>query len=156
MTSETSGHNRHPSTYAIQKTVSLRDVAATVAELAGVGSDSPFPGDSVARFWKETQQHLTRRSSEPALSEVIPSDPRKGDYWSVPEQLSPLRADMEGEWSYIRREAEFREELFHLRNDPKEQRNLAGDSNASAALEQMRIVLDRVAGGRRRPQRFNH
>jgi arylsulfatase A-like enzyme len=65
----------------------------------------------------------------------------------VPEQLSPLRAVKEGEWSYIRREADFREELFHLRNDPKEQRNLSGDSNTRAALEQMRIVLERVAAG---------
>jgi arylsulfatase A-like enzyme len=141
---------------AVKETVSLRDVAATVVELAGVGSGSPFPGDSLARFWKEAQQQSARRSSEPALSEVIPSDPRKRDYWGVPEQLSPLRAVKEGEWSYIRREADVREELFHLHNDPKEQRNLAGDSNARAVLEQMRIVLDRVAGGPLRPQRFNH
>jgi arylsulfatase A-like enzyme len=136
---------------AVKETVSLRDVAATVVELAGVRSGSPFPGDSLARFWKEAQQQPARRSSESALSEVIPSDPRKRDYWGVPEQLSPLRAVKEGEWSYIRREADFREELFHLRNDPKEQRNLAGDSNARAALEQMRAVLSRFTARPLRP-----
>jgi arylsulfatase A-like enzyme len=140
---------------AVKETVSLRDVAATVVELAGVGSGSPFPGDSLARFWKEAppREHL---SSEPALSEVIPSDPRERDYWGVPKRLSPLGVVKQGEWSYIRREEDFREELFHLRNDPKELRNLAGDSSARAVLVQMRIALDRVAAGPLRPQRFNH
>ena len=35
----------------------------------------------------------------------------------LPKQLSPLGAVKEGEWSYIRREGDVREELFHLRED---------------------------------------
>ena len=60
-----------------------------------------------------------------------------------------------GEWSYIRREGKVREELFHLRQDANEQRNLARDPAARPILEQMRADLDRLTAGPLLPQRFN-
>jgi arylsulfatase A-like enzyme len=139
----------------VKETVSLRDVAATLVELAGFGSNSPFPGDSLARFWKEAAPP-GRRSTEPALSEVVPTEPHVRDYWGLPKQLSPLGAIKAQEWSYIRREGDAREELFHLRDDPKEQRNLAGDPAARTTLEQMRSLLGRLTAGPLLPQRFGH
>jgi arylsulfatase A-like enzyme len=47
--------------------VSLRDVAATIADLAGLAADSPFPGRSLARFWGPGTPTET---DEPVLSEV--------------------------------------------------------------------------------------
>ena len=74
----------------------------------------------------------------------------------LPKQLSPLGAVKEAEWSYIRREGDVREELFHLSEDAKEQRNLAGDPSAQTTLEQMRAALDRLTGGPLLPERFSH
>jgi hypothetical protein len=64
------------------------------------------------------------------LIEVVPYDPNTRDYWNLPQERPPLGAAKGGEWSYIRREADVHEELFHLSEDANEQRNLAGDPSA--------------------------
>jgi hypothetical protein len=78
------------------------------------------------------------------------------DYWGLPKRLSPLGAIRKEEWSYIRREADARAELFHLSEDPKERRDLTADPSAQTILQQMRTALDRLAGGPLLPQRFHH
>jgi arylsulfatase A-like enzyme len=142
----------------VNEPVSLRDLAATIVELTGPGSRSPFPGDSLTRFWKDAEPPLLPKqsSSDSALAEVVPNDPRKRDYWGLPQERPPLGAVKDGEWSYIRREGDVHEELFHLRKDANEMRNLAGDPAAQTILRQMRAALDRLTGGPLLPQRFNH
>ena len=39
----------------VNEPVSLRDLAATIVEMTGPGSSSPFPGDSLTRFWKDAE-----------------------------------------------------------------------------------------------------
>ena len=142
----------------VNEPVSLRDMAATIVEMTGRGSSSPFPGDSLTRFWKDAEPPLSPKQSSPehALAEVVPNDPRKRDYWGLPEERPPLGAIKDGEWSYIRREGDVHEELFRLREDAKEMRNLAADPAAQTILQQMRAALDRLTGGPLVPQRFNH
>jgi arylsulfatase A-like enzyme len=142
---------------AVPDPVSLRDLAATVVDLAGLGADPPFPGESLARFWKRPAQAAPRRplSASPAMAEVVPNDPGDRDSWGVPRPLPPLGALKENIWSYIRREGGAREELFHLRADPGEQHNLAGDPASQSALQQMRAALDRLTGGSLSPDRFS-
>jgi hypothetical protein len=89
-----------------------------------------------------------------SFAEVVPNDPRDRDYWGVPRPLSPLGTVKQAEWSYIRRQDDGREELFHLSDDPKEQRNLAADPAVRASLERMRAVLDGASGGPLSPRRF--
>jgi arylsulfatase A-like enzyme len=134
---------------AVQEPVSLRDLAATVVDVAGLQARAPFPGVSLARFWKRPSQvaPVQPPSASPALAEVVPNDPGNRDSWGVPKPLPPLRAVKEKDWSYIRREGDGREELFRLREDPKEQHNLAGDPATQTTLQQMRATLDRLAGG---------
>ena len=36
---------------SVTETVSLRDLAATIVDVAGLQGGSPFPGESLARFW---------------------------------------------------------------------------------------------------------
>ena len=112
--------------------MSLRDVAATIVEVLGLGAGSPFPGSSLARFWnaKEPAAKTARASSDPALAEVLPNDRNNRDSAGLPKKRWPLGAVIEEDWTYIRHEEEHREELFHLRADAKEQRNLAGDPAA--------------------------
>jgi arylsulfatase A-like enzyme len=137
--------------------VSLRDLAATVVDVLGLGTGSPFSGSSLARYWIGTSpgRPLQPASSDRALAEVVPDDPNNRDASGLPKKNWPLGALNEGEWSYIRREGDLREELFHLREDATEQRNLAADPAAKSMLEQMRQALGQLTGGPLLPQRFN-
>jgi arylsulfatase A-like enzyme len=139
---------------SVPETVSLRDVATTIADLAGAGAGSPFPGESLARFWRDASPP-GREVSDPALSELVPTEQHQRDDWGLPKALPPLGAIKEGEWSYIRREGDLHEELFHLSQDAQERRNLAGDPSARAILQQMRGALDRLTGGPLLPGRFS-
>jgi arylsulfatase A-like enzyme len=142
---------------AVKGSVSLRDLAATIVDVARLETGAPFPGVSLGRYWKQPLQvaPVQPPSTSPALAEVVPENPLIRNSWSAPKPLSPLGAIKEKDWSYIRREGDVREELFHLREDPKEQHNLAGDPTAQAALQQMRAALDRLTGGPLLPERFS-
>jgi arylsulfatase A-like enzyme len=141
----------------IREPVSLRDLAATIVELTGTAAGAPFPGNSLTRFWnaRPPALPLEKPSAPWALAEVVPNNPGKRDYWGLPEERPPLATLKDGEWSYIRREADVHEELFHLRTDKKETRNRAGDPAAQTVLQQMRAALDRQTGGPLSPERFN-
>jgi arylsulfatase A-like enzyme len=145
----------------IAETVSLRDLAATIVDLAGLGSGSPFPGESLARFWNDsTQGRSAPAATDPAaitraLSEVVPEDPLNRDHDRPIEPRWPLAALSDGDWTYIRREGNVREELFHMPDDPMESRNRAADPTTRPLLERMRSALERLTNGPLTPQRFN-
>ena len=142
---------------AINETVSLRDLPATIVDVLDLESGSPLPGDSLARFWQEKPQTAahSHSSSATALSEVVPADPLERDPYGLPKKTWPMGALLQEEWSYIRREGDVREELFRLREDAKQQHNLVGDPAAGATLEQMRKTLGRLTAGPLLPQRFS-
>ena len=141
----------------VKEPVSLRDLAATIVDVAGMKAGSPFPGLSLARFLKPSAAPALGEppSTLPAFAEVVPNDPHQRDYWGLPKQLSPLGAVKEGEWSYIRREGDMREELFRLSEDAKEQRNRADDPSVQTILQKMRAALGRVTEGPLLPGRFS-
>ena len=125
---------------AVKEPVSLRDLAATIVDLTGQQAGAPFPGTSLARLWKPRAQVVGDQPgiASPALAEVVPNDVLNRDAWGVPKQLPPLGALKDEDWSYIRREGDAGDELFHLRRDPREQHNLAADPSAQLTLKQMR------------------
>jgi arylsulfatase A-like enzyme len=141
----------------IKESVSLRNLAATVVDVLGMTAGSPLPGDSLAGLWKENR--LTEDpggvSGGRALAEVVPLDPHEGGPAGPAKKVWPLGGLADGDWSYIRREGEVREELFDLRTDPKEQRNMANDPTARASLDRMRDQLKRLTAGPLTPERFN-
>ncbi len=58
----------------VKDAVSLRDLAATIADVAGQEADLPFPGQSLARFWDATGAHRDRAAaSADVLAEVVPN-----------------------------------------------------------------------------------
>jgi hypothetical protein len=67
----------------------------------------------------------------------------------------PMAALTAGEWTYIRRAGDVREELFDLRGDAQERHNRAGEAALEPVLERMRAALDRLTAGPLTPQRFN-
>ena len=86
--------------------------------------------------------------ASPPLAEVVPNDPHQHrDYWGLPRQLSPLASHKQGRMVLHPAQADGHEELFRLRDDPKEQRNLAGDPFTQVTLARMRAVLDRLTAG---------
>jgi arylsulfatase A-like enzyme len=145
-----------PTKQVVKEAVSLRDLPATIVDLVGQEAGSPFPGVSLARFWKRSS-HATPiqpSSALPALAELVPYNVLERDYWGVPQQQAPLRAVLEKNWKYIRRAGAVDEELFHLSEDAKEQRNLARHPSAQTTLEQMRAVMDRLTRERLLPERL--
>ena len=143
----------------VKEAVSLRDLAATIVDVAGQENGSPVPGVSLARFWRQPGPVRPIKSPTPlqSLAEVVASDPHTPrNYWGTSQQLAPLGAVKDTEWSYVHREGDAREELFHLRDDPNEKHNLASDPAARAALEKMRAVMGRLTAGPLLPERFSH
>jgi arylsulfatase A-like enzyme len=140
----------------VTETVSLRDLAATVVDVLGLTAGSPFPGDSLVRLWQGPAPALAsgRSVADHGLAEVVPNDPLNRDLSGLPKRGWPLGGLADGEWSYIRREGDVREELFHLFNDEKEQHNLVHDPAAQAALERMRDHLRELTAGPLTPERF--
>ncbi len=111
----------------------------------------PWPGSG-------TRPHPRRhrpRVPSPPLAEVVPNDPSNLDASGLPKKAWPLGALIQGEWSYIRREGDRREELFHLRADAREERNLAGEPDAQPTLIQLRDALGRLTAGPLVPNRFS-
>jgi len=145
--------------HVVKEVVSLRDLPATIIDLAGLASGSAFPGNTLTRFWDRTRPAppLHPATAELALAEVVPNLSAQGnrDSSGLPKPTWPLGAMKDAEWSYIRREGDIREELFHLVDDANEQRDLAGDPAAQTTLQQMRAALDRLTGGPLAPTRFN-
>jgi arylsulfatase A-like enzyme len=140
----------------VAETVSLRDVAATIVDLVGLNDRSPFLGDTLARFLngKSAPAHASSSFTDDALAEVVPNEAMNPDPSPPPVRGWPLAALIESGWSYIRREGDVREELFHLQKDGAEQHNLAADPAARPTLERMRTALDRLTAGPLLPGRF--
>jgi arylsulfatase A-like enzyme len=141
----------------VKEAVSLRDLAATIVDVAGQAAGSPFPGSSLARFWKQAAPVVPIQPpfASQSLGEVVPNNPNLRDDWDLPRQLPALGAVKDNDWSYIRREGRVREELFHLSEDAREQRNLADDPAAQPTLRKMRAALDELTGGPLLPGRFS-
>lgn len=140
----------------VTETVSLRNIAATIADLAGLGTESPFPGRSLARVWAPSPTPpIDDESAERALAELVPNETLGSPPPVASRRPSPLAALTKNGWSYIRHEGDRHEELYHLRDDPKEQNNVAATAGARPRLERMRQAVSRMTRGRLTTERFN-
>jgi arylsulfatase A-like enzyme len=141
----------------VKDTVSLRNLGATIVDVLGLESGSPLPGFSLARYWRNTGTNIPSagQASAPALSEVVPGLAINVDGYGLPMKTWPLGALDDGDWSYIRSEGNGREELYHVKKDVKEQRNLASNPVAQPILDRMRKTLGELTEGPLVPERFN-
>jgi arylsulfatase A-like enzyme len=140
----------------VSEPVSLRDLAATIVAELGLQQDSPFPGEVLTRLCDRPSPDKSDDLAGPlgTLSEVVPLDGLNPDPAQLLKPRWPLGALAEGDWKYIRREGETREELFLLRDDPQETANRASDPALRATLERLRAALGRLTAGPLTPRRF--
>jgi arylsulfatase A-like enzyme len=128
---------RVPAGLSVAGPVSLRDVPATIADLAGI-SDAPFPGHSLARWWRDPEAALA--ASDTLVSELTfaPNQPA----W-VPLSRGTMRSVVLGGMRYIRA-GDGQEELFDFVADPAELHNLAADSAHRATRVAAHDALDHI------------
>jgi arylsulfatase A-like enzyme len=127
-----------PAGRVVVEPLSLRDIPATVVDLLEPGRDGPFPGRSLARFWRGGGEG-SKASSEPLLMEtskpiVLTNEGRE------PAAKGPMKSLIAGGMHYIR-SGDGSEELFNLSSDPEERLNLAGGSRAVEVLQRFRAGL---------------
>ncbi len=126
---------------SISTPVSLRNLAATIAELTNVGK-SPFPGRSLARFWARGATH--DQEAEPSLSEVNGPANATPNQGRSPAFRGPIQAIAERNLVYVRN-ATGTEELFDVKSDPMQLHNLALLPQWRSSLERFRSSLARLA-----------
>jgi arylsulfatase A-like enzyme len=132
-----------PDRHVVAAPVSLRELPTTVVDLLGLanGSESPFPGRSLARFF-QPETHDAGPLLEPVLSLVehqttIPPLP-----W-VPASLGSVRALTTEKEVYIRN-SDGREELYDRLNDPFESNNLIKNGQKPDSLKRHRQTLEQL------------
>jgi arylsulfatase A-like enzyme len=130
---------RSPRGATVPAPVSLRDLPATIVELAGQASGSPFPGRSLSTHWSPETAPEGRITSS-ALSEV-----------DVPKDLVPFRGRGSNQRGFTMAltaqgrhyilGVEGDEELYDLATDPGELRNLKDAPGEELVLSRSRSLL---------------
>ncbi|MGE0126706.1 MAG: sulfatase [Blastocatellales bacterium] len=126
---------RTPPGHRVTDPVSLRDLPATVSELAGL--QTGFPGQTLTRFWARPGS-VENGAENPRLCSVRQAP-------EVPEWYPVSKGDMsslvrEG-YRYIRN-GDGREELYDFEQDPWERNNLAERAESLSRLEWFRTRLN--------------
>ena len=133
--------NRASAGRVIDDPVSLADLPATVLDLLGLETGSPFPGGSLASTWTDRPQPISSAYSE-----------LRGRIDEGAGALDQENRDLARTWqsvvadgfSYIRR-GDARELLYNLAADPTQTTDLAPDPTHSPALDSSRAALEAAA-----------
>jgi arylsulfatase A-like enzyme len=128
---------RGPEGMRVPEAVSLTDLPATVVDLLGLSAGAPFPGRSLAAHW------TAPGGADTAFSMLKRGLVRQG--WYPIGRGSEMYSLTTSEHHYIRN-GDQSEELYHLRQDPGEIRNLAGNPGSAPVLDRFRRSLTRVLG----------
>jgi arylsulfatase A-like enzyme len=131
---------RVPAAVEIEETDSLRDVPATIVDLLELGSGSPFPGSSLARYWQGGAVGPDRE----VRADVLQSRGQPAWYPVMRGRLTSIVADG---LQYIHNWGDGQEELFDV------ERDRAGRSNRAARQEfgtRLREFRDRIGAEPRR------
>lgn len=130
----------------VRETVSLRDLPATIVDLAGLADGSPFPGRSLVRFWTTPRPGpRDEGDSDDALSELPQPHPASASLGRSPAAKGPLVSLAREKYVYIRNEGDGQQQLFNEAADPRELSDLSGDAASQPVLRQLRERLDRIA-----------
>jgi arylsulfatase A-like enzyme len=135
---------RVPSGQTISAPATLRDLPATIVDLAALGRGSLFPGRSLARFWSPGG------AGDPSPADPVFSECDK-DWLQSNDSGRFWRSLAIDEMVYIR-DASKKEELYNIAADPAEAQDLAGSAGSRSTLEHLRTTLDRFLARNRGPR----
>ena len=132
---------RAPAGREVNTPVSLRDLPATVVELLGLESGSPFPGRSLAAHWRPAGSSLAAAEmTTPAFSEQAD--------WALLEanpppnvRLSDFQMSLVAGSQHYSRDGLGTERLFDLTEDPFEMDNLMGRTEGKHKVGVFRRML---------------
>jgi arylsulfatase A-like enzyme len=129
--------------------VSLRELPATIVDQVGFKDRSPFPGASLARFWEDQPPGQQPRRDYPVLCEARQM---LATEWDFNAGRSPVRRGSMvslalKDYVFIRNEGTGEEELYDVRTDPNETRNLILSGAEQPLLEQLRQIVIELEGG---------
>jgi len=109
--------------------VSIQSIPATLAGLLGWEKDSPFPGPSFAQYL------------QPSTSEQTPGNETVlGELKFIGGSLA-TKSLANREWQYIWTAKDGKEELFRLKDDPKQLTSLVDSPEGRAAVLEFREKL---------------
>ena len=123
---------RLPAGVRIRQPVSLRDLAATVADLTSGPAD--FPGLSLRRFWDGSAE-----TNEAPLVSHLPKLINQPDWW--PASPGEMFSLSDGRYHYIRNQVTGKEELFDFTADQAERHDLAKTPEGMRQLPDYRQML---------------
>jgi arylsulfatase A-like enzyme len=136
-----------PPGLTVSQPVSLCDLPATVIDLLGLGAGSPFPGHSLAEYWRPTPgagesptAHVLSEVDIPAV--IIPQRGRG------PKQRG-LTISLVAEGLHYLLDIRGTEELYDLASDPLELHDLRNDLGQNPALGRFRSALNKILRERR-------
>jgi arylsulfatase A-like enzyme len=124
--------------------VSLRDVAATILEAAGV-TGTPLPGQSLL-----SQAAASDTDNATLLVAEVERTVKDAFPWWYPAQRGRVKSLISRDWQYIRNFADGREELFDLRTDPFGLMDVA--VREPARLNDYRLQMDALVKPSPRPR----
>jgi arylsulfatase A-like enzyme len=126
--------------------VSLRDMAATILDLAGVDADSAgIQGRSLARYWRDAVEGAVEEQVSGAdTAFAVLYRGAKNEPWYPVERGPAMYSLTDSAYHYIRG-GDGTEELFHISMDPAESVDLAGEPGMESVLEQFRRALTSLA-----------
>jgi arylsulfatase A-like enzyme len=131
-----------PAGRTICEPVSLRDLPATIVDLAGCAAGSPFPGHSLAALWQNDEgqggQAVSPAMSEVATPFVLPATRGRG-----PHPHGYAMSLVSSGYHAIR-DATGAESVYNLARDPLEQENIKNQAQGSEALREFRASLLRL------------
>ncbi len=130
---------RVPENRRISAAVSLRNLPASVLNLAGLaGASEGIPGTPWSRLWQSSEP-----SAEPDAPILSSLEPKRRTPANHRNARGELRSLVDGAFHYIRN-GDATEELYAYPVDPDEERNLIDTDQGREALERMRAALRRI------------
>jgi arylsulfatase A-like enzyme len=131
---------------AVTKTVSLRDLAATIVDIVGLGRGAPFPGLSLANLWSNRSSLAAQPDVHEVFSELPSPSRLDSSHGRSPARRGPLVSLADDDLIYIFNEGDRAEELYSQRDDPRELTNLAARPALLQDLERFRRRLAELRG----------
>jgi arylsulfatase A-like enzyme len=132
-----------PAGKVVDTPVSLRDLTATVVDQLGLSAGSPFPGRSLAAYWRPAPEHGPQGITSPALSEQVDGLAFQAELRSG-RGHSAFQMGLVASGHHYLRDGVGTERLYDLRSDPSERVDLMGSSHGNQALDVFRRMLLQV------------